>query len=218
MKKRISTIANLVQSFNPKLVYDIGCDHSYLTSYLIKTNQNLTIVNSDISKNALLSNYQKFKNNNNIHFFVSDGFNSLPELNINSKIGVIAGLGGLKIINIISQKENFINRFVIQPQSNLIELRSFLSLNSWDIVNETLVQDREFIYPILVIEKLKKPFKLTKELVILGPKLINFKDKHCLMKHYQCLLRVYQPKQKPSLMDLKIIETLNKIITSYESS
>ncbi|WP_054173283.1 tRNA (adenine(22)-N(1))-methyltransferase TrmK [Mycoplasmoides pneumoniae] len=213
MKRRISTIANLVLQQKPKAFYDIGCDHGYLARELVQQNPSLVGVNSDISANALGAAKGLLKDHTNMHFITSDGFDLLPNLNLDPAVGVIAGLGGLKIMQILAQHNNFLKHFVLQPQSNIIELRRFLSANQWTITTETLVEERGFIYLVLAVDKTKAQTQyLTEEQMILGPHLVNFTDKQMLVKYYNGLLKNFTARLNPSQFDSQVIRVLNKII------
>ena len=72
LSKRLETVASYVDD-NAKLV-DIGCDHGLLDIYLAQNRKNITIIASDINKNALdnaIDAVRKIQNKDDRFIFVS---------------------------------------------------------------------------------------------------------------------------------------------------
>jgi tRNA (adenine22-N1)-methyltransferase len=68
---------------------------------------------------------------------------------------VIAGMGGMNIINILTAVPLSISKLILQPQHDLEELRRFLHANMYKI-KEHLVCERSRFYVVIECEKTEK--------------------------------------------------------------
>ena len=82
-------------------VADIGCDHGYLSIYLLTQGIARSVIAADIREQPLLSavrNAQKFGVRDRIEFYLSDGVRSIPR---DFDTMVCAGMGADTMISII---------------------------------------------------------------------------------------------------------------------
>ena len=120
-------------------VADVGCDHGYLSIYLLKNNIAASVIASDIGEGPLksaMSNADRFGVADNIRFFLSDGVQSIPR---EFDTLVCAGMGGDTMISILeaaSWLRSRQYRLVLQCQTRVHLLRQYLSEKGWLIRDE----------------------------------------------------------------------------------
>ena len=135
-------------------VADIGCDHGYLSIYLLTQGIASSVIASDINGGPLQSakvNAQKFGVREKIAFFLSDGVQNIPR---DFDTLVCAGMGADTMISILEAAPWLRSnryRLILQCQSKRPMLRRYLSDNGWHIARETLVKEGKFFYPIMEI-------------------------------------------------------------------
>ena len=135
-------------------VADIGCDHGYLSIYLLTQGIASSVIASDINEGPLKSavmNAEKFGVREKIAFFLSDGVQSIPR---DFDTLVCAGMGADTMISILESApwlENTQYRLILQCQSKRPALRRYLSDHGWHIARETLVKEGKFFYPIMEV-------------------------------------------------------------------
>lgn len=135
-------------------VADIGCDHGYLSIYLLKNNIAGSVIASDINEQPLQSaviNAEKFGVRDKITFYLSDGVRNIPR---DFDTLVCAGMGAGTMISILSaapwlKKEQY--RLILQCQSKTPMLRQYLSDNGWRITEETVLRDGRFLYTVMEV-------------------------------------------------------------------
>ena len=135
-------------------VADIGCDHGYLSIYLLTQGIATSVIASDINEGPLQSakvNAEKFGIREKIAFFLSDGVQNIPR---DFDTLVCAGMGADTMISILEAAPWLRSnryRLILQCQSKRPMLRRYLSDNGWHIARETLVKEGKFFYPIMEV-------------------------------------------------------------------
>ena len=176
LSKRLKQIADLVD--NDSVIADIGCDHALLDIYLLQNKIIKKSVACDITEGALNQAKKNVSLNNvkNIDLRLSDGLDEITEKD-NIDTIVMSGLGDIKIINIIKNNINKIkniNTFIIQSNTGVSKIRSYLVGINYYIESEVLVKENNIIYTII---KFKKGFKkYSKKELLYGPILLKEKD------------------------------------------
>ncbi len=135
-------------------VADIGCDHGYLSIYLLKNNIASAVIASDIREMPLQSamrNAEKYGVQDKISFHLSDGVQSIPR---DFDTLVCAGMGADTMISILDaapwlHTEQY--RLILQCQSKTPMLRQYLSEQGWRITEESVVRDGRFLYTIMEV-------------------------------------------------------------------
>ena len=135
-------------------VADIGCDHGYLSIYLLTTGKASSVIASDINEGPLQSavrNAEKYGVRDKIRFFLSDGVRNIPR---DFDTLVCAGMGGDTMIHILESapwlKSNQY-RLVLQCQSKTPMLRRWLSEQGWRITEESVLRDGKFLYTVMEV-------------------------------------------------------------------
>lgn len=141
---------------NGKRVADIGTDHASLPIYLVGNGFSPYAVACDINigpLNAAKHNIASAKLSDKIDVLLTDGLNGVDSY-LPEDIYIL-GMGGELILRIIDESEYTRKsgvRLILQPMTHANDLRSGLYSNGFDIVDETLVRDRDRVYQIIVAE------------------------------------------------------------------
>jgi tRNA (adenine22-N1)-methyltransferase len=135
-------------------VADIGCDHGYLSIYLLQKGIARSVIAADINEGPLQSavrNAEKFGVAENISFYLSDGARNIPR---DFDTLICAGMGGDTMVHIL-QCAPWLNnekyRLILQCQSKTPVLRRYLSENGWRIAEESVLRDGKFLYTVMEV-------------------------------------------------------------------
>ncbi len=139
---------------------DVGCDHGYLSIYLIEKGICEKVYATDINEKPVGMARENIKSRDTRGFGLSekievrlcDGLEGLSGLGINRV--VICGMGGEVISGIIDRARSFWTgdvKFILQPMSSEYELRAWLSENGFVIEDETLLRDAGRIYTVMCV-------------------------------------------------------------------
>lgn len=150
LSKRLQAVADLVSE--GLVVADVGTDHGYIPIYLIETKKSPKAFAMDVNKGPLLRAKEHIAEHgltSSIDTRLSDGVRALKKGEC--ECVVVAGMGGALTIKIMEEgKEIFRNlkEFVLQPQSELQKVRTYLYENAYSIVEENMVLDDGKFYPM----------------------------------------------------------------------
>lgn len=150
LSKRLQAVADLVSE--GLVVADVGTDHGYIPIYLIETKKSPKAFAMDVNKGPLLRAKEHIAEHgltSSIDTRLSDGVRALKK--VECECVVVAGMGGALTIKIMEEgKEIFRNlkEFVLQPQSELQKVRTYLYENAYSIVEENMVLDDGKFYPM----------------------------------------------------------------------
>ena len=133
-------------------VADIGCDHGYLSIYLLKNGIASAAYACDVAQSPLQSarrNAVKFGVADQVSFYLSDGVKDVPR---DFDTLVCAGMGGDTMVSILSAApwlQDGRYRLVLQCQSKRELLRRYLSDHGWHIAEESVLRDGRFLYTVM---------------------------------------------------------------------
>ncbi|HCT63176.1 MAG TPA: hypothetical protein DIC19_03650 [Erysipelotrichaceae bacterium] len=150
---RLRHIAKLIEPC--EVLIDIGSDHGFLPLHLLHENTIRHAVICDINALPLQSaikNARKVLLEEYCTFVQSNGLQSYQG---NIQGAVIAGMGFETIAQIIVQDlERFkgIDQIILQSNTHIDKLRSFLMDNRFKIIDEELVKDRKHFYVIIKVK------------------------------------------------------------------
>ena len=176
LTKRIQKIVDTCPK--TKDVYEIGCDHGYITMSLLLTGKAKNVVATDISMDAItkaILNCQKKKLLPFISFRQGDGFQAYTKYD-RATLGVISGIGGNEIVKILGKVPEKINDLVISPTSDIYNVRNWLVHNGFKIDKDFLFEDRGQYYTVIYATRLKASEKYTVEPLYLYYGKDNFED------------------------------------------
>lgn len=181
MNNRLLTIANFVK--NADKVIDVGCDHAWLSIFLIQNKLCNNVINIDCN----LAPLENGKRNvirqgllNNISFVLNNGLENL-KIDENVDYVTISGMGAQNIIDIITKSSISPNFFIVQPNNNVSKLRQWLKYNQYKIIDEIVIIDNDIYYEILIIQKGKTNINNNIDIYV-GP--INKLNNYKILKNY----------------------------------
>ena len=151
---------------------DVGTDHAYLATELIKSGKCKKVIASDVKSGPLLSakaTVEKYDVADSVELVRSDG---LDEISLDGVSDiVIAGMGSETIISILEKKEELKKseiRLILQPMKKPEILRKWLYDNNFAITCEKLAQDGDKFYVAMLAEWSGEYQRLTETEAIAG--------------------------------------------------
>lgn len=148
LSKRLEKIAGYVE--RGSRVADVGTDHGYLPVWLIQNGVCENVTASDIRPEPLkraMVNAERNGLSDRIKFLLCPGLEKYNPRDIDTVI--IAGMGGETIIEILSAAPWTIEKkLILQPQTKIPLLRSWLNGSGYDVPDASLVADMGRIYVV----------------------------------------------------------------------
>ena len=153
------------------LVLDLGCDHGYLSFYLLRQRQDLRVIASDISAASLRKARMLMDSGlygERIGFREADGLNALLPGEQPDCI-VAAGMGGRLILRILERDRARIGpaALILQANTDLPLLRGGLAEMGYSITAERFAEAGGRVYAILLAQA-AEPRKLSPREAFLG--------------------------------------------------
>lgn len=205
LSRRMQAAADLV-SFGNR-VCDVGCDHGYVSIYLIQSGKAPRVLAMDVNEGPLLraqAHVRKYHVEDYITLRLSDGLSGYRTGEADSLL--CAGMGGRLMMEILGRdwsKTADFRELVLQPQSEIPLFRKFLRENGYVFLEEAMVLEEGKFYPLMRVER--RPDFLTQEAQerteedeetllgdVLGPLLLKRRDPVLL----QFVRREIEVKQK----------------------
>ena len=155
LSARLKAVADMV---SPGLyVYDVGCDHGFLSIYLVGNGISPGAVASDVNPGPLKAAREHVTEeglDDRIRLVLSDGLHDLDKPGMPSAL-VIAGMGGPLILDILGERPDYVSAFeeiIISPQSCIEDVRSALPKMGLYITDESMVLDAGKYYTIIKLK------------------------------------------------------------------
>ena len=163
LSERLSSVASMVTA--GYRLADVGTDHGYVPIYLYERQRIPRAIAMDINKGPLERarlhiaeyGYQK-----DIETRLSDGMAALKPGEVDSV--VIAGMGGplmIKILSAYPEVTDSLKELILQPQSEISEVRIWLYEQGYEITEEHMVFEDGKYYPMFKAVKNPDVEKLT---------------------------------------------------------
>lgn len=222
--QQLSMRLKKVADFVPKgaKLADIGSDHAYLPAYLVINQQILSGIAGEVVKGpfeSAKSLVNELDLSSVIDVRLGDGLDVLEASDCVSVI-TICGMGGTLIRDILERgKQNNKltghERLILQPNIGSQVLRSWLSKESYVIIDELIIKENGKIYEIIVADKSSESSELSEKEQMFGPVLLQdptdiFKEKWLQEKdQFSNILK--QLEQSRGTQDKKIKEMTDKI-------
>lgn len=154
LSKRLKMLADMVTKGNR--VVDIGCDHAYLSIYLVEQGVSPCALAMDVRKGPLSAaeeHIQLCGVSDRIKTRLSDGLQEyLPG---EADTCICAGMGGPlmeKILTDSAAKVASLKELILQPQSEIREFRVFLRKNGFLLLEErSMFEDGKFYFAMKVV-------------------------------------------------------------------
>lgn len=163
LSQRLSSVASMVTAGN--CLADVGTDHGYVPIYLYERNVIPCAIAMDVNKGPLeraALHIAESGMKEAIETRLSDGLTALKPGEADSV--VIAGMGGPLIIRILSahpEVTESLKELILQPQSEISEVRIWLYEQGYEIVEEHMVFEDGKYYPMFKAVKNPEAEKLT---------------------------------------------------------
>ena len=154
LSKRLKEIASFVSKGYS--MADIGTDHGFVPIYLVDNKITPYAIAMDINLGPLeiaRDNIKKANLEDFIEVRQSNGVENLGVKEVDSL--VIAGMGGKLIKDIISARPYLIAELkecILQPQSDIKDLRAFLISMGFEFVQEDIVEEDDKFYFIMKVK------------------------------------------------------------------
>lgn len=151
LSARMKAVADLVTVGSSAC--DVGCDHGYVSIYLVKERKAPKVLAMDVNKGPLERaeiNVRQAGLSDYITLRLSDGLLRYQPGEAESL--VIAGMGGRLMKRILEQeaeKTRSFRELILQPQSELAAFREFLRNMGYSIVEEDMILEEDKFYPII---------------------------------------------------------------------
>lgn len=148
---RLESVAKMVSKGSR--VADIGCDHAYVSIYLVQNQIADKVIAMDVNKGPLAiaaKNITSMGMDQTIETRLSDGGTKLQPGEVDTFL--IAGMGGGLIIKILSDSLLAVREckeLILQPQSEIPLVRKFLRDIGYSIIREEMLIDEGKYYVIL---------------------------------------------------------------------
>ena len=162
MSHRLRSIADMLgascagKKDERPIVADIGCDHGYVSIYLVQSGAAKGAVAMDVRKGPLqgaADNISEYGLSDKIVTRLSDGFAELKKGE--AEAAIIAGMGGKLMMRILEDGDPValgIKEAVLQPQSDFDEFREYLRNKGYTIAEENVIFDEgKYYFPMRVI-------------------------------------------------------------------
>ncbi|MBE5758099.1 MAG: SAM-dependent methyltransferase [Clostridiales bacterium] len=204
LSKRLLEISKLVSG---EIVADVGCDHGKLSEYLLTHNICQKVFVSDISKSSLQKAIDLLTSKNlNFESICCDGLSKFNGIHIDEC--VISGMGGDEIVKIISSSPITIEKYILSPQHNEIDVKKFMLKNGYRIVTDKIIKDKNKFYTICKFEYTNEVYNYDEFDLHFGKD--NFHSNNYDFKEYL----EYQINKYMSLLE-RVDETREKEINNY---
>ena len=162
LSNRLQAVADLLDYHES--IADIGCDHGFVSIYLIESKKASKVLAMDVNKGPLeraKEHVEEKRLSTYIETRLSDGAKAiefLPNEDGTSKLEVqaalIAGMGGRLMIRIIQDsldKFTSMDEFVLQPQSEIPKVRQFIRDIGYHIEKENMILEDGKYYPMMKV-------------------------------------------------------------------
>ncbi len=151
LSARLKAVAGMVTMGNR--VCDVGCDHGYISIYLVKNGISPYVYAMDVNEGPLLRAKEHIRDygyEDKIETILSDGLTTLGDKE--SDALVCAGMGGRLVIKILTEgmtKVRKMKELILQPQSEIHQVRAFLRQQGFYIDREDMVYEDGKYYPMM---------------------------------------------------------------------
>ncbi len=152
--KRLATIAALVPPGSS--LADIGTDHAYLPVYLVSEGLVPRAIAGEVNPGPFAAAGEALARvglADRVSLRFGDGLTVLVAGEVDTV--VIAGMGGLTIIEILAARPEVtgsLKRLILQPMQAAAPLRRWLAENGWRLVAEALVEEDGRLYEVMAAE------------------------------------------------------------------
>lgn len=159
LSQRMQTVADMVEKCGT--VCDIGCDHAFVSIYLVAHGKADRVIASDVRTGPCAiarDNIARWNMSDRIDLRLGDGLSTIHEGEAESVI--IAGMGGMLITDILENGKNVVRttrQLVLQPQSEIEHVRRYIHSHGWVIQRECMLKDAGKYYVVMDVRTTQNP-------------------------------------------------------------
>lgn len=190
MNLRLDTLAQMVDG--DSRVADIGTDHAYLPIKLVEQGKVKYAVASDIRQGPLDNARRDIERaglDGQIKIRLGAGLSPLKKQDLINTV-VIAGMGGKLICHILNDgwlKKQIFATLILEANIAEAEVRSWLMIHNYQIVQEKLIEDAGHIYELIKARLQDHVFPLSEKQIFFGPFILRKKGTIFIKKWSQQL-------------------------------
>lgn len=165
LSNRLLAAAGLVTRGNR--VADVGCDHAYTSIYLCEQDIAPSVIAMDVNKGPLQrakENVERCRLSDRIELRLSDGLKNLSAGETDTVL--LSGMGGLLMMRILSDFPEVTasaKELVLQPQSEVCQVRHFLHNEGYKITAERMVREEGKFYVMMRAVRSEEPQQYASE-------------------------------------------------------
>lgn len=177
LSERLKTVASFVKK--DSILADIGSDHAYLPCYLVHTGIITQGIAGEVVKGPFESAQKQVRSEGlekQIDVRFGNGLEVIQAVD-NVQTITIAGMGGPLIASILEagkEKLSTVKTLILQPNVHAKAIREWAQKENWKIGNETILEEHDKIYEIVVLQK--GQMELTEQELLVGPFLMKEKS------------------------------------------
>ena len=151
INNRLRMIGDLVKANS--FCLDVGCDHALLDIYLVKRNENIKAIGSDIAQGPLDHAKENIKREHlegKIELRLGSGLKTYSD---EVDTVIISNMGGRNIIGNLKNNLKLlkcIDTLIISPNNYQEEVKRFLVKKGFYIENEEFVKTKGYIFQIII--------------------------------------------------------------------
>lgn len=151
LSRRLQAVADLVTPGSR--LADVGCDHGYLSIYLVQSGKVPRSIAMDVNRGPLLraqEHIRQYGLEEYIETRLSDGLTRLKAGEADTL--VLAGMGGPLMEKILEEGREALagmGEMILQPQSEIPAFRRYLQEQGYCIAGEDMVWEEGKYYPIM---------------------------------------------------------------------
>lgn len=224
LSKRLLMVTNFVRKGS--VVADVGCDHAYISIYLVLNKIAKRTYALDVNKGPLekaKANINSYNLSDFIETRLSNGLQKLVPDKVDTI--VIAGMGGSLAIKILMEgKESvdYATDLVLQVQSDLDKVRQYLHTINFIIVEEAMCKEDGKFYTAMHAVKDQKKDSLNLIETKYGKYLLETKNeilKENLIKEYSKALSIKEKLESEDSENARLrLESLKEEICDLENA
>lgn len=187
LSKRMEMILGLAKEMTERMgirsgFAEPGCDHAYLSIELLKRGYARKVYAMDIVDGPLANARENIERElgslgqaSNIIVRRCDGISGLKPGEADALL--IAGMGAATMLHILDGGRELLKGMeylLLQPQTELLEVRKYLCENSWEIVLEDMVKEEGKTYSVMAAVPCGEQRFLPEEALLYGP--VNLRE------------------------------------------